>query len=378
VTPPRAAGDLPAEDLVARALGALPPAEAAALDARLARDAAARARYAEVEDHLARYDALAAVPRPAAPPAERALAGLDARRAGAPAWAALAAAAVLAAVVLLLPRPSRSPEADPVTVAVEGARLLRDGREVAASDARAGDVVVAPPGVGEAVARIGARTTVALDPGSEVRILSGDESELRAGAARFAVAPDPKAPRVVARADGVRVEVTGTRFALERAGGEVALDVVEGSVLVAGVAVSSGERWTFAGGRARTERPVPRSPRVSLSTASPEGARPVRLRLRVENPTAAELPLPSPDDPRGPYYLEVTDPAGAVVAVRVGSGNLEGDALPSRLRPRGVAEATLRTEATFARPGTYRLRTFFLGRPAGPAAPGGDLEIVLR
>jgi hypothetical protein len=145
--------------------------------------------------------------------------------------------------------------------------------------------------------------------------------------------------------------------------------------------VAAGERLLFRGAAPTTAGSVPRAPVLSLASidAEPRAGAPVRLRLALRNPTAADLALPAPDDARAPYFLEVTDPAGATVPVRIGPDTLEAGPLPRSLPPRGSTEAVLRFESTFARPGTYRLRTLFLGRPAGPRPPPApDLELLLR
>jgi transmembrane sensor len=83
-------------------------------------------------------------------------------------------------------------------------------------------------------------------------VVSGDDDDgylvvLERGRADFQVGPRAGRPPFVVQAGAVRVEVVGTRFAVDRFGDQARVDVVEGRVRVRAPAVDTqvgpGERW---------------------------------------------------------------------------------------------------------------------------------------
>jgi hypothetical protein len=311
-----------------------------------------------------------------------------------------AAAAAVAAAVAVSRDGSDVSERAPVRVADVGPslRVVRDGRASASAGARAGDLVVAD---GDGAFLLGGRSRVRLERGARVALASDDDVAVETGFAEFDVAPAAGGRTFRVRAGTVSVAVLGTRFGVERrparggadaAGFDVAVDVLSGRVSANGISVGPGEQVFFAEGRATTAQAVARVPALALTggpdaTDGPvvvEAGKPVRLGLRLRNATGLELPLVPPGDPRAPWYVSVVDPSGAVVPVRIAAeavGSAEGTegAFPERLAPRASAEVVLRFDTTFSRPGAYRLRTLYLGRPAGAFPPlGPDLKVAAR
>ena len=395
------------EDLIARALGALPPAETAAVDAAMRSDPDARREYEAASAHLLLYDHVSGAPPP---PSFDALAKrLDERAAprasvrGRLYRLAAASVAVAAVVVAILwARKVQVDEPLPVHATAEDASAIRvthGSREIALQDAREGTQVAARRA---ATIRLGP-ATISLDQGSRVSLDGEREVELMAGRAAFDVSHSSETDRPVVFSvrvtPSVDVEVRGTRFVLtlytdrdasvplDAAGHApplVLVEVAEGVVEANGLPVRAGERRLFDGGKPRE---IPSSSlAVSLAgpTKTPVAGDRVDVALVFENPSDTPAALPARDAVGLPWFVEVTDPSGGRIPYRITNEMLPGfDPKFATVPPRGRVSLPIRFTSSFPIPGAYRLRALVgpfstTSSAAGSQSMGQDLILDVR
>ena len=385
---------IPHEDLVARALGALPPEERDQVDRALAGDAQARRRFEEVAGHLLQYDHMPPAPPP--PPVERIAAALDreALEGGAgpdlPSlalqaprraprsdgrWKLALAAAAAVLVGLLAWRPwDVTPQARLALVPGRGLAVMRDGRALpapaqAARDVRAGDVLHSDT---MAEGRLDDRVRFVLDGGSEVRVEGPRALTLLRGRAWFEV---QRRDETAASAWEVRtaygaVRVLGTVFEVDVRTGDLEVGVAQGLVQAAGHRVAAGER--LAGGRVSIPRFAAGAwldrPRLVLEADPQVLGTPLRLRLRFENPGQVPLVLRGPGSTRAPLWIGLEDPQGRILHEVRAERVLTGEALlrpgsRTTLAPGGREIVTLEIAAPLTSAGTYFCRALY--RPEG-------------
>lgn len=383
------------DDLVARALDALPDGERARVDAALEQDARARARFETIAAHLLAYDQLPPAPPP--PAFARLAAAIDADE-GTPDLTILAlqdapprprrwrVAALAAAVLLcgllgwqLLPRqllPWQGPRAPDTLALIPGAGLelvAADGERRpaparAALTVQAGDVIT---GHEPAEAHLDGRVRLVLDAEARVRIEDAAAVRLEAGRAWFEVAPGRFA---VHTAHGP-VRVLGTAFEVDVRGGALRVAVGHGRVAAGGHEIGAGMHLAEG---AVAASPFPagawfRQPRLRVRLAegaTPRAGAPLRLEVVLENPGRVAIPLRRPSDVRHALWLHLQTADGRPVAeLPVLAAHLRGPAgflepgVESTLLPGRPLRVSIEIPAPFTSPGTYLCRALY--RPAG-------------
>jgi ferric-dicitrate binding protein FerR (iron transport regulator) len=260
--------------------------------------------------------------------------------------------------------------------------------------------------------RLDGRVTLSFDAGARVTLTSAGEVEQTVGRVRYAVdhdstdirPEDPTQPaprRFVVTAAGVRVADVGTRFTVDVAPpGEapttsaspagagptsprVLVTVEEGAVEITDASAGpsrglrAGRGLAFVAGRpVGDEWPTDARPvlAIDVETTNPRATEPARCRVTLRNPTDAWLALPTPDD-GALLVVEVVGADGVSRPVRVTEAMRLPPRTPSVIPPRGEVVVRVQFERTFASPGTYRLRAVY--RPADAVEPPRSPEALL-
>lgn len=379
------------EDLVARALDALPEVERTRVDTQLAGDAAARARFETIAAHLLVYDQLEPAPPP--PSFARIEAALEADD-GAPdlavlrlqdarpaprrrfVGAGLAAAAVLLAVLgwnLLagkLPGAS-SDRAVPLIAGAGLERIAADGvaqpaPALAQVDAAVGDVLTcrAP-----AEAHLGDRIRLVLDAEARLRLEGSEAVTLLSGRAWFEVRPGA----FEVRTPHGPVRVLGTAFEVDLRGDALAVSVAHGRVAAGGHEIGASDALTDGRVAAATYPAGAWFRQPTLHVVGPrrvEGGRPLRLTLTLANPGRVAIPLRGPSDVRHALWLHLeSDDGRPVRELPILPAHVLGDAgflkptADAMLLPGRPLRIEIEIPAPFTSPGTYLCRALF--RPEG-------------
>jgi hypothetical protein len=147
------------------------------------------------------------------------------------------------------------------------------------------------------------------------------------GKVSFSVPKRGKRPRFRVQAAAVAVEVVGTRFAVERDGEDVSVEVAEGSVRVSGDGevrvLVAGQRWESAGrakpATADAEKPVQvdgTSLRATQAARAPSREGNVTPSRESESVSSTAPSVPASPSPRERYEtasrLEATNPSKAL------------------------------------------------------------------
>ncbi|MBI5478102.1 MAG: FecR domain-containing protein [Deltaproteobacteria bacterium] len=267
-------------------------------------------------------------------------------------------AAVAVAVVLLLPR-LRVPGAgatDPVRLA--------DGRPLTA-------VALAPDAPGPLTLHVDDGSHLQLTPGTELEPLENTGGQVRVALRRGRLAAEIRhvaTRRWIVDAGLARVEVVGTRFAVERDARRVRVEVEHGVVLVRSDRMESGARRVGAGGMVQVTD-VP-----STQPAQPaELAHPASLPAAVAVAPRVATSVPSPaSQPERPERRAAAAPAGPLWRALVRRGAYE-EAYHS-LGVEGLRAATRAAEST-----EELLALADIARMSGhPSAAVAPLEAAVR
>ncbi len=384
------------DDLVARALNALPEDDRARVDAAIEADEALRLEFEAVAGHLLHYDALPDAPPP--PPFERIAKRMDADadpdlrvlRLGEekrlslwiPAGAAAAVAAAFVLLWLWMKPPDRTPQPD---------FTVGDGMSYGRSRPAFGEGEVTYflfADDGPAEAHIGDRVRVVLEDAQLWPLAENRVALDHRGRAWFEVKPGEK-PFVVETLFG-KVTVLGTSFEVDLREEDLRVTVEEGRVRVQEVVVPAGHAYSQRAGRMPFVASTPgswfRLPSLAVDVRGPVPTvnKPLELALTLRNATHLDMPLEGPGSARTPVWLRFESAKGEllgelpVLPANVITG---AELLDPRgsvvLAPGSSKVLAVRILPPFASPGAYRCTALY--RPEGQAPVlSSPLQIEVR